>query len=89
MFNMFIHWPWWLSGPSRLTCRKRFNLLNIKEKIKDIDAKLPCEDYIALRKTKCKGGGPSKGLVELYRQSNGLNEMIQKHRNVCTTILHA
>ena len=31
------------------------------------------------------GGGPWKRLVELLRQSNGLNEMIQDQWNVYTT----
>ena len=37
---------------------------------------LPDEDYFMLRKTKYKGGGPWRGLHEMYRQNNGLNEMI-------------
>ena len=38
-----------------------------------------------LRKTKYKEGGPQRGLVELYCQSNGLNEMIYDQWSVCIT----
>ena len=39
-----------------------------------------------LRKTKYKEGGPQRGLVELYCQSNDLNGMIYNLWNVCTTL---
>ena len=39
----------------QLTCQKK---LDIKEKIKAIDAMLPGEDFFVLRKAKCKGGVP-------------------------------
>ena len=45
-------------------------------------SRLPGEEYFVLRKTKYKGGG----LVELYCQSNSLNEMIYDRRNVCMTM---
>ena len=54
--------------------------------MKAIDAMLPDEDYFTLRKTKYKGGGPWRELVELYCQSNGLNEMIYDQWNACTTL---